>query len=232
MDRSGRGKRTRMRDPKPSGNEEQPIVQEPVQSIRLARAKTERQPATGFFLPLVCTMAGARKRPAECGRFAFTAISPGEGVTSVVQTLARELARHTGERVLVAPSGSLNRLICGDPKELERRLVTVAPMVWTIPGPERLGGSAHAFVKSGGFRAFDGRFGYLLIDCPPLRKSSEALYFNTQIDGVVLVVAAGETRKDHIEQARKLIKVSSSNLLGFVLNKRTYPVPEFLYKRL
>lgn len=203
-----------------------------VQSFPLQIGHVESAPPNGFYLPLIYTLMQARKSGGQCGRFAFTAVSQGEGVTSVVQSLAREMARHTGERILVAPSGSLNRIISADARELERRVVPVSSMVWTVPGPELIGSSANSFGQSGGFRALDGKFGYLLIDCPSLRRSSEALYLSKHIDGVVLVVAAGETRKDHIVQARKLIKVSASTLLGFVLNKRTYPVPDFIYKRL
>ncbi len=202
-----------------------------VQSLPPQRGHAEAGPGNGFYLPLIYTLMQARQN-GQCGRFAFTAVSQGEGVTSVVQSLAREMARHTGERVLIAASGSLNRIVSSDGRELEKRVVQVSSMVWTVPGPELIGSSANSFGQSGGFHALDGRFGYLLIDCPSLRRSSEALYLSKLTDGVVLVVAAGETRKNHIEQARKLIKVSASTLLGFVLNKRTYPVPDFVYKRL
>jgi len=203
-----------------------------VQTRPLQRGHAEPAVPDGFYVPLIYTLMQARKSGGQCGRFAFTAVSPGEGVTTVVQSLARELARHTGERVLIAPSGSLNRIVSADSRELDRRVVPVSSMVWTVPGPELIGSSANSLGQAGGFHSLDGKFGYLLIDCPSLRRSSEALYLSKHIDGVVLVVAAGETRKDHIEQARKLIKVSASTLLGFVLNKRTYPVPNFIYKRI
>ncbi|MDQ6664689.1 MAG: hypothetical protein M3Z23_09885 [Acidobacteriota bacterium] len=198
----------------------------------LSRGHADAAPAAGFYLPLIYTLMQSRQSGGQCGRFAFTAVSRGEGVTSVVQSLAKEMARHTGERILIAPSGSLNRIVSPDARELERRVVPVSSMVWTVPGPELIGSAANSFGQNRGFHALDGKFGFLLIDCPSLKRSSEALYLSKHIDGVVLVVAAGETRKDHIEQARKLIKVSASTLLGFVLNKRTYPVPDCIYQRL
>ena len=48
------------------------------------------------------------------------------------------------------------------------------------------------------------------------------------IDGVILVVAAGQTRRDQIEQARKLLESSACEVIGLVLNKRTYPIPGFI----
>ena len=52
------------------------------------------------------------------------------------------------------------------------------------------------------------------------------------VDGVVVVVDAGESRNDEIINAQRTIESAGGKFLGFVLNKRRYPVPEWLYKRL
>jgi Mrp family chromosome partitioning ATPase len=46
------------------------------------------------------------------------------------------------------------------------------------------------------------------------------------------VVAAGETKRDQIVHAQKLLEILSCDVLGVILNKRTHPIPKFIYKHL
>jgi Mrp family chromosome partitioning ATPase len=52
------------------------------------------------------------------------------------------------------------------------------------------------------------------------------------VDGVVLVVEAEKTRWPVAENVRDKIKGSGGNILGIVLNKRRYYIPEWVYKKL
>jgi Mrp family chromosome partitioning ATPase len=45
-------------------------------------------------------------------------------------------------------------------------------------------------------------------------------------------VAAGLTKRSEIAQARELLDASSVNTLGVILNKRTQPIPGFIYRYL
>jgi len=65
-----------------------------------------------------------------------------------------------------------------------------------------------------------------------LKVSAEAAALAANVDGVVVVVEAGRTRRDEIQNARRTLEMARGNFLGFILNKRSYPVPEWLYKRL
>jgi len=75
-------------------------------------------------------------------------------------------------------------------------------------------------------------FDNILIDCRSLRISSEAAVLSSSVDGVAVVVEAGQTRREEILNAQRTIENAGGKFLGFVLNKRRYPVPEWLYKRL
>ena len=75
-------------------------------------------------------------------------------------------------------------------------------------------------------------FDNILIDCGPLHESSDAAVLASNVDGVVIVVEAGRSRRDQIVNAQRTIEQAGGKFLGFVLNKRRYPVPEWLYKRL
>jgi Mrp family chromosome partitioning ATPase len=72
------------------------------------------------------------------------------------------------------------------------------------------------------------RFGYVLVDCPALRNSAATLSMANTIDGVILVVAAGQTKRNQVEQAQKMLESSACEVIGLVLNKRTYPIPGFI----
>jgi cellulose biosynthesis protein BcsQ len=75
-------------------------------------------------------------------------------------------------------------------------------------------------------------FDNILIDCGPLHDSADAAVLASSVDGVVIVVEAARSRRDQIVNAQRTIEQAGGNFLGFVLNKRRYPVPEWLYRRL
>jgi hypothetical protein len=51
-------------------------------------------------------------------------------------------------------------------------------------------------------------------------------------DGAVLVLNANRTRREAAVRAKEILAACNVQLLGAVLNNRTFPVPEFLYRRL
>jgi Mrp family chromosome partitioning ATPase len=75
-------------------------------------------------------------------------------------------------------------------------------------------------------------FDNILIDCRSLHNASDAAVLASSVDGVVVVVEAGQSRREEIINAQRTIEQAGGKFLGFVLNKRRYPVPEWLYKRL
>ena len=50
-------------------------------------------------------------------------------------------------------------------------------------------------------------------------------------DGVILGLEAGATRRETAGQTKAHLDAAGVRLLGVVLNKRTFPVPEALYRR-
>ncbi|HKX30248.1 MAG TPA: hypothetical protein VJ302_21340 [Blastocatellia bacterium] len=75
-------------------------------------------------------------------------------------------------------------------------------------------------------------FVYVLLDCQPLGAASDALMVAPLVDGVVLVIEAGRTTKAQINRALRMIEMSRGKVLGFILNKRRYPIPASIYKRI
>ncbi|MGI5915412.1 MAG: CpsD/CapB family tyrosine-protein kinase [Anaerolineae bacterium] len=58
----------------------------------------------------------------------------------------------------------------------------------------------------------------LLLDAPPLLAVTDAVVLSTKVDGVLLVVSAGETRREHVQQGIERLTKVNANILGSVLN--------------
>jgi Mrp family chromosome partitioning ATPase len=75
-------------------------------------------------------------------------------------------------------------------------------------------------------------FDYVLIDAPPLGSYADAMVFGRLADGVVLVLEANATRREAALRVAESLQATRIPVLGAVLNKRTFPIPSALYKRL
>ncbi len=76
------------------------------------------------------------------------------------------------------------------------------------------------------------RFDLILIDSPPVTTSTDGLAISSKVEGVVLVVEAERTRLPVVESARDRIRRGGGDILGVVLNKRRFHIPEWIYKQL
>jgi succinoglycan biosynthesis transport protein ExoP len=58
----------------------------------------------------------------------------------------------------------------------------------------------------------------VIIDSPPLLPVTDALVLSNRVDGVLLVVSAGQTRRRHLGRAVELLRHAEAPVLGAVLN--------------
>ena len=75
-------------------------------------------------------------------------------------------------------------------------------------------------------------FDYLLVDAPSLTQYADATALGRLTDGLVLVLEANSTRKEAALRVMENLRAAQIQVLGAVLNKRTFPIPESLYHRL
>jgi Mrp family chromosome partitioning ATPase len=75
-------------------------------------------------------------------------------------------------------------------------------------------------------------FKYVVIHSGPLRMETNAVLLSRWTDGVVLVVEANATRRDAARRVKEMLHAANVNLLGVVLNNRTFPIPDAIYRRL
>jgi capsular exopolysaccharide synthesis family protein len=84
----------------------------------------------------------------------------------------------------------------------------------------------------GRFEELRKEFDYVLIDAPPLTQYADAISLGKVTDGFVLVLEANTTRKEAALRVVENLRATEIRVLGAVLNKRTFPIPESLYQRL
>lgn len=186
------------------------------------------------------------RRPGKCFVVAFTSAESGEGVSYVAKSFGIELARKIGKRTLIADARRLSRLNMLQYSTVERYCFqTNVANLWSLPPEEK-----NVAALPGGDMSLQTHYGndlaisyanlqtlrfaydYVLLDCPALNVSDEATFLAPETDGVMVVVEADHTRREQIQNAQQAIESANAELLGFVLNKRQYTVPNWLYKRL
>jgi capsular exopolysaccharide synthesis family protein len=173
----------------------------------------------------------------------------GEGATEIAVGLGLMLAAGMGRKTALIDCNpthpdlhrrfgtariGLNEAINGD-LPLDRALInTTVPNLHVMPLGEHPG---HFATRKQAeltklIAALRERFDYVIIDSAPMGISPEATVLCDKVDAVILVVHHGKTRREIVKRTREIIERAGGHLLGIVLNKRTFPIPEFLYRRL
>ncbi len=97
-------------------------------------------------------------------------------------------------------------------------------------------GDPNGALKAASLRArlsqLRAEFDYVLVDAPPIGSCGDGTLLGQLTDGVVLVVGCNSTRRETARAAKEGLEAAGVPILGTVLNKRTYPIPEALYRRL
>jgi len=75
-------------------------------------------------------------------------------------------------------------------------------------------------------------FDYVLIDSPPLNIYTDGLSLGKLSDGLVLVLEAHSTRREVALRVTEDLRTAQVKILGAVLNKRTFPIPQSIYQKL
>lgn len=82
------------------------------------------------------------------------------------------------------------------------------------------------------FTELRDEFNYILINACSLARESEATLAGQLADGTVLIVEANKSRRESVRRAKDRLNSSEVCLLGAVLDQRTFPIPDFLYRKL
>ncbi len=181
----------------------------------------------------------------------FAGIDPGDGCTSVCAATAENLASTAPGSVCVVDANlrnpSLHRYFeIGNSAGLAEALVQPGPVhnfaqhisgtnLWVVTSGSGIA-NAQGQLGSDAMRArmaeLNQAFDHVLVDSPALNRSSDALLLGRLVDGMLLVLQSNATRRETARTVISGIRNANVNLLGAVLNKRTFPIPQNLYDRL
>jgi Mrp family chromosome partitioning ATPase len=202
----------------------------------------------GFYLDLIRTVFQAVDEQGKLRNrvVVITSATPGEGVSHVVNLLAEELAAQTQNRVLRVEATALQNLQMIDPSKILEQceeteidnLMVLQAAASTLNvaavGASRQASDWESVPEYRGecLKALRWNFDYVLIDCPSTAISSDATTLAPLVDGVFIVVKAAQTRRGQIQRCQEVIENAGGNFLGFILNQRHYPVPNWIYRRL
>ena len=185
----------------------------------------------------------------------ITASRFAEGVTTTTLALATSMARtRNSEDVLVVEAnlrdpafhqvlglgsnGSLARVLEGQEDVWGNIELVEAYGISVLPAgrsPEASGGEdLESYLQNLGdtLSKLRGKYRYILVDSPPLVPYRDSNIIARVTDGVIFVVEANVTRAQVLDFAPRKMQTVEAKILGLVLNKREFRIPNWLYRYL
>ncbi len=77
-----------------------------------------------------------------------------------------------------------------------------------------------------------GQYHYAILDAAPVLSAPETALLADSVDGVILVVRSGKTKREVIQRSLDRLRSYRAVILGVVMNRQQYVIPEFIYRRL
>lgn len=171
------------------------------------------------------------------------------GVSESTMTLAAELVRSTGHKVLIVDaSSSESGLTRKMGLETSRGLLNIDDETdidllcleekrkgfYVMPRGNATGQSSQKLYQSieKVLTRLKNKFRFILIDSDPVYSNSNTVEICSLVDGVVLVLEAEKTRWQVAGAARKRLEQSGGTVVGCVFNNRRYYTPGWIYNKL
>lgn len=173
----------------------------------------------------------------------------GEGTTSVATGLGMAIAGKMGRKTVIVdcnlhhpevhlrfgvPDVGLGEYLTGRVPIQQAVSTTVVPNLYAMPfgrGVASLSAFGNEQLQKL-IAELRSNFEYVLIDAAPVGVYPECIVLCDKVDGVVLVVRHGSTRREIIKRAKEIITRADGKVLGVIFNKRKFPIPEFLYRKI
>ncbi len=80
--------------------------------------------------------------------------------------------------------------------------------------------------------AFKQHYNYIVVDTAPVLPYGDALTIGRMCDGVVLNIQAEVTKREVVQRAKAKLDEARIPVMGAVLNRRRYHIPDFIYNRI
>ncbi|NOT34235.1 MAG: CpsD/CapB family tyrosine-protein kinase [Candidatus Eisenbacteria bacterium] len=168
---------------------------------------------------------------------AFTCSQPGEGTSSVAADFATLIATEGRQRVILvdlhARRPMLETRLFGSDSESRAPLSSEGSLALVpMDAEHRAAGYVPSDWAEALIESLAPRADWILLDCPPVLESPEAVDLAALADGAVLVVQAGSAKRPVIARSQDLLRKTGARLLGTVLNRRRLEIPAFIYRRI
>jgi hypothetical protein len=166
----------------------------------------------------------------------FVSISREHAPTVLCQQIGTALSRITGQKVAIVDSEMENAKPAKKPSMSfgqpfwQTRMVPVAERVHRICSEVLCADYRPTENFGSSWEEIRGAFEYFLFSAS-MNDGTLPLLGNL-CDAAVLVVSANATRREAALRAKEQLIRQRVNLLGTVLDERTLPIPEFLYRRI
>jgi len=181
----------------------------------------------------------------------FAGIDHGDGCSRIAASVADSLARTSRRPVCLVEAnfrspalpdffgttnhfGLADALLAENPIRSYGRAVGTDKL-WLLSSGGLVGDSAN-LLNSEGIKTrmaeLRAEFDFVILDAPPLSRYADAIAIGGLTDGLVLVLEAESTKREAAQAVTTSLRLAKVPILGAVLNKRVYPIPEGIYRRL
>lgn len=172
----------------------------------------------------------------HCKKIGITSAAAGEGKSITLLNLAISIAE-SGQKVLLIDADlrrpaqgrllmekvtpGLSNVLAGLATTEEAVRKEIYPNLDVLfsgdipPNPSEILGS-QAMEKL--IATLEHKYDYILVDAPPVGVVSDACLVANLVDGVLLLVRQGRTKKDEVKRAVDSLNLTGARILGYVLN--------------
>jgi hypothetical protein len=192
----------------------------------------------GLFLATNGNGQSSRRQVVFCG------IDQADGSHSLCAGVARRLAEEVPSQVCFVDAnlrgpGRSSGLLPSDSLPLSEGETTrkfmrqITENLWLASCDSVKSGSLPTLEEVGALiKDLRDEFAYVVISAPPVGLYGDATLLAQMADGVVIVLEANSTRRVAARRAKQALEAGNVRVLGTVLNNRTFPIPEKIYRLL
>lgn len=177
---------------------------------------------------------------------AFSSSAAQEGASFVSYNTAMYLATVFGQKVawidgnFLSPQARLQGLegdtlssLLQEPDRVHDLVVTENPLL--VPGGQSLQ-RVKGLIASKNYpellQYLSRRFDFTLLDLPPILETTDTALMASATDGFLLVIEQKYLKREVIQHGVAALKSKGVQVLGSVINRRTFELPKVIYERL
>jgi Mrp family chromosome partitioning ATPase len=175
----------------------------------------------------------------------FASTTSGEGASFVSFNIARQLAFMIERPVAWVDGNFLSpqRQVQYQDLNFRRLLQHPDDMIdLKLPGDLTVVGHGDAPIKSVNLlnsdnylrllSALQERFFFVIMDGPPINESVDLVHLAEPTAGVVIVIESRRLKHQVVQHGIDTLRSQNVHVLGTVLNKRVFDIPDFIYRKL